>query len=123
MYSVFIIYCVFSKILKYLYSDLCPFLVFPRCQSVYIGLHAWAARWQIEHQCYKRTGRVKKIHNILRKITQHLMNTLYIFLSSIFLMVCRMVDQSVAWLVGRLVIISITGEQFHTSECIFLNTI
>ena len=53
-YRVFIKYCVFSKIFKY--SGLC----FP---SVSVCTHTS----QVEHQCCSRTGRVQKIHKILRK--------------------------------------------------------
>ena len=34
---------------------------------MYTGLHAWATKWQVEHQRCSRTGRVEKNHNILRK--------------------------------------------------------
>ena len=38
------ILCFFEDF-EYLYSELWPLLVFPWCQSVYIVLHGWAARW------------------------------------------------------------------------------
>ena len=62
-YRVFIKYCVFSKILKYIPdSGLSRFFL-----GVYTGLHAWTTKWQVEHQRCSRIGRVKKNHNILRK--------------------------------------------------------
>ena len=39
------LYIVFFEDFEYLYSELWPLLVFPWCQSVYIVLHGWAARW------------------------------------------------------------------------------
>ena len=42
-----------------IYSGLWPLSVSPRCQCV----------WQVKHQRFRRTGRVQKNHNILRKTT------------------------------------------------------
>ena len=60
-YRVFIKYCVFRKFL-YIFRTLASL-------GVYTGLYAWTTKWQVEHQRYSRTGRVKKNHNILRKKT------------------------------------------------------
>ena len=61
LYRVFIKYCVFSKILKYI-----PDFGLSRC------VH-WTScldhKMQVEHQRCIRTGRVKKSHNILRENT------------------------------------------------------
>ena len=68
MYRVFIKYCVFSNILKYIPdSDLSRF---PLSASV-------CTQWLGKHQHCSRTGRVQKNHNIFGKI-QYLMNTLYV---------------------------------------------
>ena len=66
-YRVFIKNCVFSKILKYI-PDF-GLSRFPLGVSVCI-------QWQVKHQRCSGTGRVKKYHNISRKKTQYLMNTL-----------------------------------------------
>ena len=61
-YRVFIKHCVFSKISKYIPdSGLSRFFL-----GVYNGFHAWTTKWQVEHQRCSRTGRVKKIHKIIR---------------------------------------------------------
>ena len=62
IYRVLIIYCGFClKIFVYIFildSGLSRFSL-----GVHTGLHAWTARWQVEHQRRSRTGRVQKNHN------------------------------------------------------------
>ena len=60
MYRVFIKYCVFSKILKYIPDSALSW--FPLSVSV-------CTQWQVKNQRCSRTCRVQKNHNILRKNT------------------------------------------------------
>ena len=57
-YRVFIKYCVYSKILKYI-----PVFGLSR---YFVGVSE-CTQWQVKHQHCSRTGRVQKHHNILRK--------------------------------------------------------
>ena len=66
---MFIKYCVFSKILKYIPDSGLSLSLSRFFLGVYTGLHAWTTKWQVEDQRCSRTGRVKKNHNILRKNT------------------------------------------------------
>ena len=61
MYTVFIKYCVFSKILKYIPDS--GLSQFP------LGGVSVCTQWQVKHQRRSRYGRVQKNHNILRKNT------------------------------------------------------
>ena len=56
-YRVFIKKCVFSKISKYIPdSGLSRIFL-----GVYIGLHDWTTKWQVEDQRCSRNGRVRKV--------------------------------------------------------------
>ena len=59
-YRVFIKYCVFKKIFKFILDS--GLSRFPLGVSV-------CTQWQVEHQRCSRTGRVQKNHNIVRKNT------------------------------------------------------
>ena len=56
-YRAFIKYCVFSKIFKY-FSDWFP-----------LGGVSVCTQWQVKHKGCRRTCRVQKNHNILKKNT------------------------------------------------------
>ena len=60
LYRVFIKYCVFSKDIRILRT-----LVF----LCFFGVSVYTQTRQVEHQCCSRTGRIQKIHKILRKNT------------------------------------------------------
>ena len=64
LYLVFIEYCVISKILKYIPDS--GLSRFPLGVSV-------CTQWQVKHQRFRRTDRVQKNHNILKK------NTIYVW--------------------------------------------
>ena len=60
-YRMFIKYCVFSKISKYILdSDLSLFFI-----GVYNWFHSWTTKSQVEDQCCSRTGRFQKNHNYM----------------------------------------------------------
>ena len=72
IYRVFIKYCVFSKILKYIPDS--GLSQFPLGVSV-------CTQWQGKHQHCRRTGRVKNNNSILRKNTifnEHPVFTIYL---------------------------------------------